>query len=137
MRTTLNFNNTTLYIHYTSSLYLRLHVHCILVGSRVRIENGIITDWQRVEDDFEEKYLDGSYAPHGLQLSRIISKTPVLHLVFTPAADYNHSALYAQCALDHPFFVKDKGKLVGKVSTDYTFCRIVSTCCRRSHFCVF
>lgn len=75
----------------------------------MRIENGIITDWQRVEEDFEAKYLDGTYAPHGLRLVKIISRSPILHLVFQPVLDSDNSALFAQCQMDHPFFVKDKG----------------------------
>lgn len=82
----------------------------------MRIENGVISDWKRVEDRFEEKYLDESYAPHGLRLSRFISKEPVLHLAFSPVQsdglegeDEETSTLFAQCQLDHPFFVKDKG----------------------------
>ncbi|KAF6041287.1 HBP1 [Bugula neritina] len=85
-------------------------------GTNVRIENGVISDWKRVEDRFEEKYLDESYAPHGLRLSRFISKEPVLHLAFSPVQsdglegeDEETSTLFAQCQLDHPFFVKDKG----------------------------
>ena len=70
-----------------------------------------------MEDRFEEKYLDGSYAPHGLRLEKVMSKTPILHLVFSPVQDSDNtgvenSLLYAQCQLDHPFFVKDKGKFL-------------------------
>lgn len=79
----------------------------------MRIENGIITDWQRVDEDFEEKYLDSMYAPRGLRLVKIISNSPILHLVFQPVLDSSprrhDSALFAQCQMDHPFFVKDKG----------------------------
>ena len=70
-----------------------------------------------MEDRFEEKYLDGSYAPHGLRLTKILAKEPLVHLAFSPVRDAsedddeaeNDSLLFAQCQLDHPFFVKDKG----------------------------
>lgn len=82
----------------------------------MRIENGVITDWRRVEDRFEEKYIDGSYAPHGLRLTKILAKEPLVHLAFSPVQPTgsdtdveNDSLLFAQCQLDHPFFVKDKG----------------------------
>ncbi|XP_067935093.1 HMG box-containing protein 1-like [Watersipora subatra] len=89
---------------------------CFISGTKVRIENGIITDWKRVEDRFEEKYLEGSYAPHGLRLVEVLAREPMLHLAFSPEqpgggerATENDSVLFAQCQLDHPFFVKDKG----------------------------
>ena len=81
----------------------------------------MITEWRRVEDRFEEKYLDGSYAPHGLRLTKIIAKEPMVHLAFSPVRDgkdvedeaEKDSLLFAQCQLDHPFFVKDKGRHKG------------------------
>lgn len=62
-----------------------------------------------------------TYAPHGLRLFKILAKEPMLELVFSPVGqedeeDYEfdvdsieNSSLFAQCQLDHPFFVKDKG----------------------------
>lgn len=78
-------------------------------GSKIRIENGITTEWLRVENNFEDKYLDGTYAPHGLRLVRVRSKSPILQLEFKPVLDSDDTTLSAQCQLDHPFFVKDKG----------------------------
>lgn len=61
-----------------------------------------------------------SYGSEGLQLVEhseiVLSGQTVLQLTFDPGV-FGHTPLTARCQLDHPFYVKDKGVVVGGSET--------------------
>lgn len=54
-----------------------------------------------------------SYGSEGLQLVEhseiVLSGQAILHLTFDPGA-FGHAPMTARCQLDHPFYVKNKGR---------------------------
>lgn len=46
----------------------------------------------------------------------VLSGQTVLQLTFDPGV-FGHTPLTARCHLDHPFYVKDKGVVVGRSET--------------------
>ncbi|XP_029901763.1 HMG box-containing protein 1-like [Myripristis murdjan] len=95
--------------------------HCFLKGTRLRFHGGSNLEWQDAEevDSGEEDSGDeedgGSlkaYGSEGLRLLRhaevVSSGQSVLQLTFDPGA-FGHAPLTAQCQLDHPFYVRNKG----------------------------
>ncbi|KAM4615407.1 HMG box-containing protein 1-like [Polymixia lowei] len=96
--------------------------HCFLKGTRLRFHRGSNVEWQDAEDldsgdeeDSGEEEEAGSlkvYGSEGLCLVEhtevVWSGQSVLQLTFDPGA-FGHAPLTAQCQLDHPFYVKNKG----------------------------
>ncbi|XP_078138301.1 HMG box-containing protein 1-like isoform X1 [Centroberyx gerrardi] len=95
--------------------------HCFLKGTRLRFHRGSNVEWQDAEDldsaeeDSGEEEESGSlkgYGSEGLQLVEhvevVLSGQSVLQLTFDPGA-FGHAPLTAQCQLDHPFYVRNKG----------------------------
>lgn len=95
--------------------------HCFLKGTRLRFHSGSNVEWQDVEDldsaeedsgDEEQSTSLKSYGSEGLQLVEnseiVLDGQAVLQLTFDPGA-FGHTRLTAQCQLDHPFYVKNKG----------------------------
>lgn len=96
--------------------------HCFLKGTRLRFHRGADVEWRDVEglDSAEEDSGDEersgslkSYGCEGLQLvehsETVLSGQAVLQLTFDPGA-FGHAAMTARCQLDHPFYVKEKGR---------------------------
>ncbi|XP_043944473.1 HMG box-containing protein 1 isoform X2 [Protopterus annectens] len=91
--------------------------HCFIKGTRVRFHSGFNKEWQHVEeianpeDDFDDDNFKG-YGSDGLKLvshEEIVSYgQSVLKLTFDPGTS-ECSWLTAECHLDHPFYVRDKG----------------------------
>lgn len=103
---------------------------CFMSGSQVRfLLPATDTPWQKAEElgwkdrlalkvDSRNPY---QYAPNGLVLTKVdvvqsdanisTEQKPVLRLRMSPhnVPDISKVEMLAECALDHPFFVKDKG----------------------------
>lgn len=62
-----------------------------------------------------------SYGSEGLQLVErseiVLSNQAVLQLTFDPGA-FGHAPMTARCQLDHPFYVKNKGRSDGEKTTE-------------------
>ncbi|MEQ2307210.1 hypothetical protein AMECASPLE_016042 [Ameca splendens] len=95
--------------------------HCFLKGTRLRFHSGSCVGWQDVEDlgsgeedcaDQDRSSFLKSYGSEGLQLvehgETVSSGQAVLQLTFDPGV-FGHTPITAQCQLDHPFYVKNKG----------------------------
>ncbi|KAM7377959.1 hypothetical protein PAMA_013056 [Pampus argenteus] len=95
--------------------------HCFLKGTRLRFHGGSNVEWQDVGDvdsgeedsgDEEQSRSLKSYGSEGLRLvehsENVLSGQAVLQLTFDPGA-FGHAPVTAQCHLDHPFYVKNKG----------------------------
>ncbi|KAJ8261861.1 hypothetical protein GJAV_G00159300 [Gymnothorax javanicus] len=97
--------------------------HCFLKGTRLRFHKGSNIEWQDVEDlgdsedesDDERETLSHSlkgYGSEGLKLvaheETVSFGQSVLKLTFDPGSTED-GLLTAECQLDHPFFVKNKG----------------------------
>ncbi|KAM9705747.1 HMG box-containing protein 1-like isoform 1-T2 [Menidia menidia] len=95
--------------------------NCFLKGTRMRFHSSSNVAWQDVEDlesgekdcanEERSRYLK-SYGSEGLQLVEqeeiVLSGQAVLQLTFDPGV-FGHTPITAQCQLDHPFYVKNKG----------------------------
>ncbi|XP_013412362.1 HMG box-containing protein 1 isoform X2 [Lingula anatina] len=99
---------------------------CFIQGTRIRFTTGNKTEWQLAEDLANTSYLtaqasqdnlpkDSNYAPNGLTLLHIeeckaTEQRPVPFLRLRFSSDIpTQSEIIAECALDHPFFVREKG----------------------------
>uniref|UniRef100_A0A8C6U5E3 HMG box-containing protein 1 n=1 Tax=Neogobius melanostomus TaxID=47308 RepID=A0A8C6U5E3_9GOBI len=94
--------------------------HCFMKGTQLRFHVSGKNEWRDIENldsaecsgDEEQTGFYKSYGSEGLQLmehsERVSCDQPVLQLTFNPGA-FGHSFLTAQCQLDHPFYVKNKG----------------------------
>ncbi|XP_035281176.1 HMG box-containing protein 1-like isoform X1 [Anguilla anguilla] len=97
--------------------------HCFLKGTRLRFHRGPNVEWQDVEelgdsDDESEDEREAlspslkSYGSEGLKLvaheETVSFGQSVLKLTFDPGSPED-GLLTAECRLDHPFFVKNKG----------------------------
>ncbi|XP_034019633.1 HMG box-containing protein 1-like [Thalassophryne amazonica] len=95
--------------------------HCFLKGTQLHFHDDTKVEWRDVEDldsgeeDAGDEELPLSlkgYGSEGLQLmwhsEVVLSGQAVLQLTFDPGA-FGHAPLTAQCQLDHPFYVKNKG----------------------------
>ncbi|XP_072234092.1 HMG box-containing protein 1-like isoform X1 [Leuresthes tenuis] len=95
--------------------------HCFLKGTRLRFHSGSNVEWQDAEDlESSEKDCANeehsrslkSYGSEGLQLVEqeevVLSGQAVQQLTFDPGV-FGHTPITAQCQLDHPFYVKNKG----------------------------
>ncbi|XP_026182679.1 HMG box-containing protein 1-like isoform X2 [Mastacembelus armatus] len=95
--------------------------HCFLKGTHVRFHSGSNMEWHDAEDldsaelfsgDEEQSRSLKSYGSEGLLLVQysdtMLSGEAVLQLTFDPGA-FGHAPMTAQCQLDHPFYVKNKG----------------------------
>ncbi|XP_057185274.1 HMG box-containing protein 1 isoform X3 [Triplophysa rosa] len=104
--------------------------HCFLKGTRLRFHKGVNVEWQDAEDvmDSDEDSDDEggsqsnpmkklclclkSYGLEGLKLVALEETVSfgqsVLKLTFDPGSS-EAGLLTAECRLDHPFFVKNKG----------------------------
>ncbi|XP_033471084.2 HMG box-containing protein 1-like isoform X2 [Epinephelus lanceolatus] len=96
--------------------------HCFLKGTHLRFHHGSNVEWQDVEDldsadedsgDEEQSRSLKSYGSEGLQLVEhseiVLSGQTVLQLTFDPGV-FGHAPMTARCQLDHPFYVKNKGR---------------------------
>ncbi|XP_076007222.1 HMG box-containing protein 1-like [Genypterus blacodes] len=95
--------------------------HCFLKGTRLRFHSGSAVEWRDAEDlDYsgddsgdqgDARSMKG-YGSEGLQLldhsEVVLSGQSVLQLTFHPGS-FGRTPMTAQCQLDHPFFVKNKG----------------------------
>ncbi|XP_010894782.2 HMG box-containing protein 1 [Esox lucius] len=94
--------------------------HCFLKGTRLRFHKGATVEWQDAEDLESEDESGDEATSHplkgyGLDGLRLVSHTEsrafgqsVLKLTFDPVA-CGEGLLSAECQLDHPFFVRNKG----------------------------
>ncbi|CAL9696849.1 unnamed protein product [Knipowitschia caucasica] len=97
--------------------------HCFLKGTRLRFHRGPNVEWQEADelgysdDDSDEETMMPSmslkrYGSEGLNLvsheETVSYGQAVLKLTFDPGSP-DQSPLTAECRLDHPFFVKNKG----------------------------
>ncbi|XP_026859087.2 HMG box-containing protein 1 isoform X2 [Electrophorus electricus] len=97
--------------------------HCFLKGTRLRFHKGPNMEWQDVEDlaeSEEESDDDGglhispvkSFGSDGLKLVALEETVSfgqsILKLTFDPGSP-EAGLLTAECQLDHPFYVKNKG----------------------------
>lgn len=96
--------------------------HCFLKGTRLRFHKGPSVEWLDAEELGSEDESDdeGETAPHplkgygseGLALvghaESVSSGQAVFKLTFDPGA-FGEGLLTAECQLDHPFYVKNKG----------------------------
>ncbi|XP_030627287.1 HMG box-containing protein 1 [Chanos chanos] len=97
--------------------------HCFLKGTRLRFHKGPNVEWQDVEDlvesddesDDEGRTQSSSlknYGSEGLKLVALEETVSygqsVLKLTFDPGSPED-GLLTAECCLDHPFYVKNKG----------------------------
>lgn len=100
---------------------------CFIQGTRLRFTSGPRTEWQLAEELANKEFLAAqaaisqedserkSYAPNGLKLLHIEECQPTLskpdaymRLRFSSDVD-SQPEIIAECALDHPFFIRDKG----------------------------
>ncbi|XP_068614362.1 HMG box-containing protein 1-like [Brachionichthys hirsutus] len=98
--------------------------HCFLKGTRLRFHRGPNVEWQEADElaDSDEDSDDDSripsspcikrYGADGLKLlsheETVSFSQAVLKLLFVPGSP-DDGMLTAECRLDHPFFVKNKG----------------------------
>ncbi|XP_028814178.1 HMG box-containing protein 1 [Denticeps clupeoides] len=97
--------------------------HCFLKGTRLRFHKGCNVEWQDVEDlgDSEDESDDeggmssNSHKGYGCEGLKLVAHgetvsfgQSVLNLTFDPGSP-EYGLLTAECRLDHPFFVKNKG----------------------------
>lgn len=97
--------------------------HCFLKGTRLRFHRGHNVEWQDAGDlrDSDDDSDDDSmmvctslksYGPNGLKLvsheETVCFGQATLKLTFDPGST-EYGLLTAECRLDHPFFVKNKG----------------------------
>uniref|UniRef100_A0AAV2IX13 HMG box-containing protein 1 n=1 Tax=Knipowitschia caucasica TaxID=637954 RepID=A0AAV2IX13_KNICA len=92
--------------------------HCFIQGTRLRFLSNSKNDWQDIGEFISDKLSEEeeltlkSYGSEGLQLMEhsetVSGDQPVLELTFNPGP-FGNSFLTAQCQLDHPFYVKNKG----------------------------
>ncbi|XP_015207771.1 HMG box-containing protein 1 isoform X2 [Lepisosteus oculatus] len=97
--------------------------HCFLKGTRLRFHKGNNVEWQDAEDladsdDESEDERDSqchslkSFGSEGLKLvaheETVSFGQSVLKLTFDPGSQED-GLLTAECSLDHPFYVKNKG----------------------------
>ncbi|XP_071753627.1 HMG box-containing protein 1 [Centroberyx gerrardi] len=97
--------------------------HCFLKGTRLRFHRGPNVEWQDADDlrdsddDSDDETMmpsssHKSYGSEGLQLvsheETVSFSQVVLKLTFDPGSP-DDGLLTAECRLDHPFFVKNKG----------------------------
>ncbi|XP_051548654.1 HMG box-containing protein 1-like [Myxocyprinus asiaticus] len=97
--------------------------HCFLKGTRLRFHKGVNVEWQEAEDvlDSDEDSDDEggtqsnpikNFGSEGLKLiafeETVSFGHSVLKLTFDPGSP-EAGLLTAECRLDHPFFVKNKG----------------------------
>uniref|UniRef100_A0A668S1P2 HMG box-containing protein 1 n=1 Tax=Oreochromis aureus TaxID=47969 RepID=A0A668S1P2_OREAU len=89
--------------------------HCFLKGTRLRFHRGPNVEWQEADElgDSDDDSDDESiYGSDGLKLvnheETLSFGQAVLKLTFDPGSP-DEGLLTAECRLDHPFFVKNKG----------------------------
>ncbi|XP_023832287.1 HMG box-containing protein 1-like, partial [Salvelinus sp. IW2-2015] len=96
--------------------------HCFLKGTRLRFHKGSSVEWQDAEklvsDEDSDDEAEGITRPlkgYGREGLRLVSHTEsrafgqsVLKLTFDPGA-CGECLLSAECQLDHPFYVRNKG----------------------------
>ncbi|KAJ8006530.1 hypothetical protein DPEC_G00108210 [Dallia pectoralis] len=94
--------------------------HCFLKGTRLCFNNGANMEWQDAEDveseeDSDSEETSNPQKGYGLDGLRLVSHTEsrtfgqsVLTLTFDPGS-CGDGLLSAECQLDHPFFVRNKG----------------------------
>uniref|UniRef100_A0AAY5ECF8 HMG box-containing protein 1 n=1 Tax=Electrophorus electricus TaxID=8005 RepID=A0AAY5ECF8_ELEEL len=83
--------------------------HCFLKGTRLRFHKGPNMEWQDVEDLAESEEDFGSDGLKLVALEETVSfGQSILKLTFDPGSP-EAGLLTAECQLDHPFYVKNKG----------------------------
>lgn len=97
--------------------------HCFLKGTRLCFHKGSNKEWQNVEDfartegcDNEEDLQMGTHKDYGSDGLKLLSHEEsvsfgesVLKLTFDPGT-VEDGLLTVECKLDHPFYVKNKGR---------------------------
>uniref|UniRef100_A0A8C2XUJ6 HMG box-containing protein 1 n=1 Tax=Cyclopterus lumpus TaxID=8103 RepID=A0A8C2XUJ6_CYCLU len=91
--------------------------YCFLKGTRLRFHRGPNVEWQEADElgDSDDESDDETMMPYGSEGLKLVSHEEtvsfgqaVLKLTFDPGST-DDGFLTAECRLDHPFFVKNKG----------------------------